>query len=652
VNELQYQGPIGSTQAKQGAVIGGWICFSLGLLLQYFSLWTFFLYGPLFFVAFVLSIIAMAQRRIVGGLALLLLTLVVPVTVFFVLGANRAVNAMASAARAIDGVDESGRPIGSRLMGQASVPEHALPAVSGVQWTAPANLYDVPASRICIGAQKTLLANESFSYLCFSPDSSHLAYAYRGRDDAQIVVARAAGLEIEHTYSRGVLLPMSFGWSQDGTRLVAFYGRDGFDVIELKTSRVIHLALSVPDFDGQAAPSISWTGETNLVLLCHTNNFVQAVQVDLDRLTYNVEFRAGPNDDNFGGLGRRADEMMPQITFKRGHFNLMNSSWNGQTALMVNSSGDNYCRMLARNQSLVMLAPDSSFALATINDQIAGGSGLQAVYFGVTPTEPARQYTVSLATGAYSSQALESVRQFLAADAKNLALCVYDPRTNPLTGRVLGTIPESYSGDVRIVDLGDESMQVAVSADYSIQPGKVVAGMLVLQPDKTWKRFVDADQVWGTLQPFQAQTAKRDETVNPAQSAAVNDAAPVQKENEDISGTWEGTESANDASHRTNAIRFVINQIGPTAYFKIFRTTGKEGTFPVEPQGLDHATFVAGAARLETTEIAGGNVESGDWNITSSKDKGVLHFVCRTQHLGPRDAPPDVDSSGDLTRIK
>ncbi len=74
---------------QQGAVIGGWLCFLLGVGVMYFSLWAFVIYGPLFLVAFILSIAAMAQRRILGGLALLLITLIVPPVQWFYTAAVR-----------------------------------------------------------------------------------------------------------------------------------------------------------------------------------------------------------------------------------------------------------------------------------------------------------------------------------------------------------------------------------------------------------------------------------------------------------------------------------------------------------------------------------------------------------------------------------
>ena len=74
---------------KQGAIIGGWLCFALGAAIMHFSLWTFFIYGPLLLVAFILSIAAMSQRRIVGGILLLLMTLIVPPVQWFCTFANR-----------------------------------------------------------------------------------------------------------------------------------------------------------------------------------------------------------------------------------------------------------------------------------------------------------------------------------------------------------------------------------------------------------------------------------------------------------------------------------------------------------------------------------------------------------------------------------
>ena len=49
------------TNVKQGALLGGLVCLLLGLGFMFFSLFSFIFYGPLFLVALILSVVAMAQ---------------------------------------------------------------------------------------------------------------------------------------------------------------------------------------------------------------------------------------------------------------------------------------------------------------------------------------------------------------------------------------------------------------------------------------------------------------------------------------------------------------------------------------------------------------------------------------------------------------
>lgn len=74
---------------KQGAVIGGWVCIALGTALMFWTLFSFLLYLPLFLAAFVLGIVAIAQRRLGHGIPILLLSVVVPLVIGFGLGAYR-----------------------------------------------------------------------------------------------------------------------------------------------------------------------------------------------------------------------------------------------------------------------------------------------------------------------------------------------------------------------------------------------------------------------------------------------------------------------------------------------------------------------------------------------------------------------------------
>src|SRR4029453_10279223 len=70
------------TNVKQGAVIGGWVCFGVGTAFMFLSLWALIFYAPLFLAALVLSIVAMSQRRVAGGLTLLLCCMTIPPLTF------------------------------------------------------------------------------------------------------------------------------------------------------------------------------------------------------------------------------------------------------------------------------------------------------------------------------------------------------------------------------------------------------------------------------------------------------------------------------------------------------------------------------------------------------------------------------------------
>lgn len=96
----------GNDAPKQGAVIGGWVCLALATALMFWSLFSFFLYLPLFFAAFVLGIVATAQRRLGNGIPILLLSVAVPLVVGVMLGAYRA-------GEAIVEIDKAAQPSGS-----------------------------------------------------------------------------------------------------------------------------------------------------------------------------------------------------------------------------------------------------------------------------------------------------------------------------------------------------------------------------------------------------------------------------------------------------------------------------------------------------------------------------------------------------------
>lgn len=70
------------TNVKQGALIGAGICLLLAIFLHSVTNFLIILYAPLYFATFVLSIIAMAQKRIGGGILLLIASIILPGLIF------------------------------------------------------------------------------------------------------------------------------------------------------------------------------------------------------------------------------------------------------------------------------------------------------------------------------------------------------------------------------------------------------------------------------------------------------------------------------------------------------------------------------------------------------------------------------------------
>lgn len=131
------------TNVKQGALIGGAVCFVIGIVLMCLTMWSFLIYGPLFLVSFVLGIVAMAQRRILGGLLLLLATLIVPTILGLYLLTTRTAEALnqhkqssePQAPRVSNQTQSTSVPGASRIPSNASTTHESARSSSAVKAT-------------------------------------------------------------------------------------------------------------------------------------------------------------------------------------------------------------------------------------------------------------------------------------------------------------------------------------------------------------------------------------------------------------------------------------------------------------------------------------------------------------------------------------
>ncbi len=74
---------VGDTR-KKGALIGAVVCLILAIIFQLISSLLFLLYSPLYLATFILSIIAISQRRVASGVIVLLLSLIAPTVILII----------------------------------------------------------------------------------------------------------------------------------------------------------------------------------------------------------------------------------------------------------------------------------------------------------------------------------------------------------------------------------------------------------------------------------------------------------------------------------------------------------------------------------------------------------------------------------------
>lgn len=242
------------SQVKQGAVIGGWICFALGVLVMYASVWAFLLYVPLFFVSFILSIIALAQKRIVSGMVLLLCCIVVPIVLWLILSFTRAAKFMDEhpPPPLRQGSTQQAAPVPfsnppSTGAGSISSSSTAVPGVNRAEMIAKIHGEDissVDAHRLQISFQTIVdqQASGQFGPL-FSEDGKLLIYGRHETQGISIVIASLDTLEAVQVI-RTEQEPRGAALSPDAVRL-AYVTRDNhIRIKEIAAGKEIELPVN------------------------------------------------------------------------------------------------------------------------------------------------------------------------------------------------------------------------------------------------------------------------------------------------------------------------------------------------------------------------------------------------------------------------
>src|SRR5512132_946393 len=158
------------TNVKQGAVIGGWVCFGVGILFMVHSLWAFIFYVPLFLAASVLSIVAMAQGRVRGGLTLFLCCVIIPPIAF--------VYCLGLMAQRLQASDSLKSPLPSPWL------ETATPAQAQSKFTSEATSTPSPAELATTSSTPVEVAPQTFPESTFTAAPNALLIHSIGSDPA------------------------------------------------------------------------------------------------------------------------------------------------------------------------------------------------------------------------------------------------------------------------------------------------------------------------------------------------------------------------------------------------------------------------------------------------------------------------------------
>lgn len=175
---------------RSNAALAGWICLLVGLVLMFWSLTLVVLYGPLFLASFILSITAMAQRRIAAGVVLLVTVVGVTPVLWLVTAAVKTASLFESGQSTASASGEG--------KGQLSATENIV-LKPGEQW-----VYEQSSDPMASG--------KTYSATVRSTNTVEFGYPYSGAQRASLTLRTHPryGKDVIFRIERGQLLCRSY----------------------------------------------------------------------------------------------------------------------------------------------------------------------------------------------------------------------------------------------------------------------------------------------------------------------------------------------------------------------------------------------------------------------------------------------------------
>jgi len=460
--------------SKQGAAIGGWVCFGLGVLIMYWSVWTFILYVPLFFVAFVLSIVAMAQRRILLGLALLLATILIPLIEWFALAATRTNKFLDTQIQLLTPPTPPASKPQAEVQTSPAPNRPPAPVADRDQLTRDQILREpingLHAWQLTV-AYNGFLAHWTATDPAFSPDGESLLFAQQTTNSVEITIYSLRDHKLVKHW-QPAMRPTSLAWSPDADR-IAYKTESGLRVVELATSKDI--ALPITGFFGFPRDRFAWLPNNKMV--CPVGGGYGTLTLDLDSLQI-TQGQASAASVFASGRDHPSCKVFQQ-------------EFANVSCLYVGETDESYARVLLDHfpsQTPYFVSPDLRHVI--ISRDAANGVGLPDYTFmhlmlGSRPApELDYQIDLDLKEGSNCSNCAGGEAYLEAGVPFFGDVCAAS--TNPLNGKLIGPNPQDFKGRVRVTKWKNGAASVRVALELKpINEGDIVNNI----QSEQWGKF-------------------------------------------------------------------------------------------------------------------------------------------------------------------
>jgi len=516
-----------NTNIKQGAVIGGWICFALGMLIMTWSLWLLPVYGALLFASFILSIIAMSQKRITGGVILLVACVTVAPGFWLYRTLTKSAHTLNKAADYIEQENRktfsaaaNNRQTPTRITtpspypGQPVTLSSATPTATIQQQAEASEIAEIykddlaNADAASIGIIKSKIIDSKVNLEnprpCFSSDGKKILYSrqsdsgntatliVRALDTGNALRTFASSRQFNHGAWSFPTSPeiKNMAWSPDGSKALIVDSERNFYVIDLEHQSETRLPLPQSNITGDE--QIVW--KPNAVVFLGNES---VYTLDLNDLRITTE-RLNRREDYGAQKLRivRTDSDHQKCNVYRQQ--IQNRGTYVGDYLFISNKDFSYAHPLLKNfdkRSQCAPSPDLRHVAVSVDGQLT-------IYYLGVQKRPQISYSIQLDTTPLTNPENRQLYYKCLNSGVPFRATIYPPQINPLNGKAIGPNRGNPKGWVRITRwLSDSALLETCLEVETFSPGDVVSDIMSDSINENGYHCAHFGDEWRVLNP-------------------------------------------------------------------------------------------------------------------------------------------------------